>query len=62
MRELLAQAAALCVEQGLDLDEFMGAAWKAYLQARPGYREFLEDQQLRKELDLIRQAGRMGEA
>lgn len=62
MQELLAKAAALCVEQGQDLDAFMSVAWRAYVEARPGYREYLEDQQLRKELDLIRQAGRMGEA
>ena len=60
--ELLAQAAELCVEHGLDVDTFMKGAWSAYVEARPGLREYLEEMQLRNQLDEIRKLGRMGEA
>ena len=59
---LLSRAAALCVEQGVDVDNFMKAAWSVYIEARPGMREQLEDMQLREQLDGIRKAGRMGQA
>jgi hypothetical protein len=59
---LLSQAAALCVEQGVDVDSFMKGAWSAYLEARPGMRDYLEEIQLRDQLDEIRKAGRMGQA
>ena len=59
---LLAQAAALCVQQGIDVETFMKNAWSAYVEARPGMREHLEEMQLRDQLDEIRKAGRMGEA
>jgi hypothetical protein len=62
MQELLARAASLCVETGTDLDAFMRGAWTAYVEARPGYREQLEEIQLRKELQQLRDAGRMGSA
>jgi hypothetical protein len=60
--KLLTRAAALCAEQGVDIDNFMKAAWSAYLEARPGMREQLEEMQLRDQLDEIRKAGRMAEA
>ena len=60
--DLLAQAALLCVEHGLDVDTFMKGAWSAYIEARPGLRDYLEEMQLRNQLDEIRKAGRMGEA
>jgi hypothetical protein len=59
---LLSQAAALCVEQGVDVDNFIKAAWSVYIEARPGMREQLEEAQLRDQLDEIRKAGRMGQA
>ena len=59
---LLTQAAALCVEQGVDLDSFMKAAWTAYVESRPGMRDHLEELQLRDQLDEIRKLGRMGQA
>jgi hypothetical protein len=59
---LLTQAAALCVEQGVDVDNFMKAAWTAYVESRPGMREHLEELQLRDQLDEIRKLGRMGQA
>jgi hypothetical protein len=59
---LLAAAAVLCVEHGLDVDTFMRGAWDAYVEARPGMRDYLEELQLRSQLDEIRRMGRMGEA
>lgn len=59
---LLTQAAALCVQEGVDVDTFMKGAWSAYVEQRPGMREHLEEMQLRDQLDEIRKLGRMGEA
>jgi hypothetical protein len=59
---LLAQAAILCVQHGLDVDTFMKGAWSAYVEARPGLRDYIEEMQLRSQLDEIRKLGRMGEA
>jgi hypothetical protein len=60
--DLLAQAAELCVENGLDVDTFMKGAWTAYVEARPGLRDYLEEMQLRNQLDELRKLGRVGEA
>jgi hypothetical protein len=60
--DLLATAAALCVEHGLDVDTFMHGAWDAYVEARPGMRDYLEELQLRSQLEELRRLGRMGEA
>ena len=62
LREQLNKAAKVCAENGLDLDAWMRAAWTAYMDARPGYREFLEEQALIGQLDEIRRAGRMANA
>ena len=62
LRELLAKAAAQAVERGLDVDAFMRGAWTAYVEARPGFREFLEEQQLRAQLDALRAAGQIAQA
>jgi hypothetical protein len=59
---LLTQAAAICVEQGVDVDAFMKGAWSAYVEARPGMRDYLEEMQLRDQLEEIRKLGRMGQA
>jgi hypothetical protein len=60
--ELLMQAAVLCVEHGVELDNFMQGAWSAYVESRPGMRDYLEEMQLREQLDEIRKIGRMAEA
>ena len=60
--ELLAEAAVLCAEHGIDVDTFMQGAWTAYIEARPGLRDYLEEMQLRSQLEEIRKLGRMGEA
>ena len=60
--DLLAQAAQLCVDNDLDVDTFMKGAWSAYVEARPGLRDYLEEMQLRNQLEELRKAGRIGEA
>jgi len=60
--DLLAQAAILCVENGLDADTFMRGAWSAYVETRPGMKDYLEELQLQGQLDELRKSGRMGEA
>ena len=60
--QFLTHAAELCVEHGVDLDSFMKGAWSAYVESRPGMRDYLEEIQLRNQLDEIRKSGQMGEA
>ena len=60
--QLLTQAALLCVQHGIDPDAFMKGAWSAYVEARPGMRDYIEEMQLRDQLEEIRKLGRMGEA
>lgn len=59
---LLARAAGICVENGLDVDAFMKGAWSAYVDTCSGLREHLEEMQLRAQLDELRRLGRLGEA
>ncbi|HEX7839047.1 MAG TPA: hypothetical protein VF469_16325 [Kofleriaceae bacterium] len=59
---LLTQAAALCVQEGGDVDSFVRGAWSAYVEAQPGMRDYLEEMQLRDQLEEIRKLGRMAEA
>ncbi|MBA2539911.1 MAG: hypothetical protein H0V17_09780 [Deltaproteobacteria bacterium] len=60
--DLLSAAASLCVEHGLDVDTFLTGAWSAYVEARPGLREYLEDIQIRNQLEELRKQGRLGVA
>lgn len=60
--DLLAEAASLCVSHGLDVETFMKGAWSAYVESRPGMKEYLEEMRLRQQLDELRKLGRMGEA
>lgn len=60
--DLLAQAAILCVQHDLDVETFMKGAWSAYVEARPGLKDYIEEMQLRNQLEEIRKLGRMGEA
>jgi hypothetical protein len=57
--DLLEQAAARC---DVDPDSFVRGAWAAYLDARPGMREHLEELHLRAQLEELRKDGRMGVA
>ena len=60
--KFLAHAAELCVANDIDVDTFMKGAWSAYVEARPGLRDYIEELQLRNHLDELRKAGRVGEA
>ena len=60
--DFLTRAARLCVEHGVDLESFMQGAWAAYVETRPGMRDYLEEMQLREQLDEIRKRGRMADA
>jgi hypothetical protein len=59
---LLHQAAALCVQNGVDIEAFMHGAWSAYVETRPGMRDQIEESQLRSQLDELRKFGRLGTA
>jgi len=60
--QLLTQAAALCIEHGIEIDAYLSGAWAAYVDARPGMRHYLEERQLRDHLDELRKLGRMAQA
>jgi hypothetical protein len=59
---LLARAAQMAADEGLDNETFMSAAWKAVLDAHPGMREALADKELRKQLRTWRKQGLIGQA
>jgi hypothetical protein len=60
--QLLQQAAALCIEHGIDVDAYMNGAWSAYVETRPGMRDQLEEAQLIAQLDELRKLGRLSQA
>jgi len=60
--QLLSQAAALCIEHGVDVNAYMSGAWAAYVESRPGMRAELEEMQLRDQLDELRKLGRLASA
>jgi hypothetical protein len=60
--ELLARAAQLCAEHDVEMDPFMRGAASAYLEARPGMREHLEELQLIATLQNMRENGRIASA
>ena len=62
VHELLARAAAKCVEHGVDLDPFVQGAVSAYFNARPGLKEHIETMHLVAHLEMMRQAGRIADA
>lgn len=62
LAKLLRDAAAVAVENGLDVDTFMRGAWTSYVEARPGMKEWLEEMQLRAQLDKMRAAGNVASA
>ena len=59
---LLEQAAQLAAANGIEGEGFKRAAWNAYLDARPGLREQLEDRQLRAQLRKLRRRGLVASA
>jgi hypothetical protein len=62
LNEVLRQAPQLAAARGLDGETFKRAAYDAYLDARPGLREQLEDKQLRAQLRKLRKLGLVGSA
>ncbi len=62
LSELLKRAGVLAVSLGIELDAWMQDAWSAYVDARPGLREQLQDMQLIAQLAQLRQSGRIGNA
>jgi hypothetical protein len=58
----LAAVAKLAADSGIDLDDFMKAAWNAYVETRPGMRAKLEHLRMVQELEVLRAAGRVGQA
>lgn len=59
---VLGRAGTLAASMGLELDAWMRAAWSAYVDARPGLREHIEDMQLIAQISELRQNGRIGQA
>jgi hypothetical protein len=57
---LLARAAEHAAASGVDSDSFIRAAWAAFLDARPGLREELEEKELKSELRKLRKRGLVG--
>lgn len=57
INELLQRAAEAAASEGVSSDEFVNAAWQAYLAANPGMREELEEKALRSQLKKLRKAG-----
>jgi hypothetical protein len=60
--DLLERAAQLAAANGIEGDAFKRAAWNAYVDARPGMRERLEDKHLRAQLRKLRRRGLVGSA
>lgn len=62
LSSLLGRAGELAASMGLELDAWMRAAWSAYVDARPGLREHIQDMQLMAQLTELRESGRIGQA
>lgn len=59
---LLGRAGELAASMGMELETWMRTAWGAFVDARPGLREHLEEMQLLAQLTELRQRGRIGQA
>jgi hypothetical protein len=62
LSSLLSRAGEIAASMGMELDTWMRAAWSAYVDAKPGLREHLEDMHLLAELEALRQSGKIGQA
>lgn len=60
--DLLNRAAVEAAAEGVSSEEFVNAAWQAFLAAHPGMREELEDKALRSELKKLRKRGLIASA
>ena len=58
--EVFEKAAQISVEKDVDLEDFMTAAWEAYVDARPGYRDHLEFKYTLDQLAELRRQGKVG--
>lgn len=58
----LSIAAESAAKAGVNLQDFMSAAYGAYLAANPELREQMESQYLMAQLDELRRHGRLGQA
>lgn len=61
-KDVLTRAAHQAAEAGVELDEFMRAAWSAYVDARPGLRARIEHSQTVARLAAMRERGLVGSA
>lgn len=57
LENLLLHAADLSARDNLSKEEFMAAAWNAYLASRPGLREELEEREIKTQLRKLRKQG-----
>ncbi len=62
VKELLARAAQISAEHGVEMDPFLRRATGAYLDARPGMREHLEEEHLKARLEEPRESGKIAQA
>jgi hypothetical protein len=58
----LSSLARRAVDEGCELNQFMEAAWDAYVAARPGLREHLEDLKVLAGIEEMRRRGLVPEA
>jgi hypothetical protein len=62
LEDLLQHAAELSARADVPSEVFMAAAWNAYLTARPGLREELEERELKSQLKKLRKQGLVASA
>jgi hypothetical protein len=59
---LMRRAAEVAVENGVDPEAFLRAAWVVYVDQRPDLREHIEEMQLKAQIDELRKHGQVGDA
>ncbi len=62
LQDALTHAAHVATRAGVTLDEFMRAAWSAFVDSRPGLRQRIETEQLISQLETLRARGAVGRA
>ena len=62
LEKVFEKAAQISVERDVDLEDFMTAAWEAYVDARPGFRDHLELRHTMEQLSELRRLGKVGQA
>ncbi|MEJ7601335.1 MAG: hypothetical protein WKG01_25750 [Kofleriaceae bacterium] len=62
LENLLLRAADLAVQRGLDVEAFLAGSWDAFVSAKPGLREQLEDKELKAQLKRLRKRGLVASA